>query len=231
MKKIFLAAVAMFIGLTGCVPVDSLNPLYTKADLVFDEALGGQWVVMDSGDERVLVFTPFANGKDGRYILTVDAKDADGKRDVSEYLVHLLNIKGHQFLDLVQTSVPIHSSSYALRIRQSKAGTTIVPRLLQLSIATYMEFTGGPKPEVRLRPAHWFFKVWIDGTKLRLDGLDETLFRQAVDQRKFRIASTVVKEHILITASTRDLQRFVLDHVDDENPFSQHLTEMTRKAP
>ncbi|HEY2170630.1 MAG TPA: hypothetical protein VGJ30_13450 [Candidatus Angelobacter sp.] len=40
MKK-FLLLLAGLLWLTGCVPVDSLNPLYTDKDLAFDESLLG----------------------------------------------------------------------------------------------------------------------------------------------------------------------------------------------
>ncbi len=53
MNKRYLVLLALLACLTGCVPVDSLNPLYTDKDLAFDESLLGSWVGPDNGDEGV----------------------------------------------------------------------------------------------------------------------------------------------------------------------------------
>ena len=50
MRKLLLLFAGTLL-LTGCVPVDSLNPLYTDKDIVFDESLLGTWVGPDNGKE------------------------------------------------------------------------------------------------------------------------------------------------------------------------------------
>ena len=76
MKK-FLLLLAGLLLLTGCVPVDSLNPLYTDKDLAFDESLLGSWVGPDNGDDGVLEF--IARDEDGKksYSLVMTEKDKD----------------------------------------------------------------------------------------------------------------------------------------------------------
>ena len=41
--------------LVGCVPVDSLNPIYTDKDVIFESALVGTWMGQnpDEGDLRI----------------------------------------------------------------------------------------------------------------------------------------------------------------------------------
>jgi hypothetical protein len=68
MNKRYLVLLALLAFLTGCVPVDSLNPLYTDKDVVFDETLLGSWVGPDNGDDGVLEFI---------------ARDQDGKKSYS----------------------------------------------------------------------------------------------------------------------------------------------------
>jgi hypothetical protein len=50
MNKRYVVLLALLACLTGCVPVDSLNPLYTEKDTVFDESLLGEWIGPDAND-------------------------------------------------------------------------------------------------------------------------------------------------------------------------------------
>lgn len=77
MKK-FLLSLAGLLLLTGCVPVDSLNPLYTDKDISFDESLLGSWVGPDNGEDGVLEF--IARDEDGKKSYSLAEKDKDSKQ-------------------------------------------------------------------------------------------------------------------------------------------------------
>src|ERR1700704_4677830 len=99
MNKRYVVLMALLACLTGCVPVDSLNPLYTDKDLVFDEALVGSWVGPDEGEEGGLEF--LARDQDGErsYLLVMTAKDKDSnafKKIV--YHARLVKLNEHLFL-------------------------------------------------------------------------------------------------------------------------------------
>lgn len=113
---------------------------------------------------------------------------------------HLLLLGGHRFLDLY-------------------------PDLDQLAAAAL-----GPYYELSLVPAHLFLRVGELGPGLELalldaDWLDELLKRRprALDHRR------IADGGIVITASTRELQRFVLRHVDDPGAFGEP-SRLTRRA-
>ena len=76
MKKLLLL-LAGLLCLTGCVPVDSLNPLYTDKDVAFDESLLGAWVGPDKSDEGGLEI--LAREQDGKksYLLVMTDKNKD----------------------------------------------------------------------------------------------------------------------------------------------------------
>ncbi|HET8891602.1 MAG TPA: hypothetical protein VFQ41_22065, partial [Candidatus Angelobacter sp.] len=61
MNKKHLVLLALLACLTGCVPVDSINPLYTDKDVVFDESLLGEWVGMDANEKGGMKFIKEGN--------------------------------------------------------------------------------------------------------------------------------------------------------------------------
>ena len=221
---------ALLACLTGCVPVDSLNPLYTDKDLVFDEALVGSWVGPDKGEEGGLEF--LARDQDGErsYLLVMTAKDKDSnafKKIV--YHARLVKLNEHLFLDVVQETFEPQSTTYSLQVKSGKSGTGIEPSLLKLGEGAYLEFSSGdPEAEgkigARLRRAHWIVKVARKDKELQLSWADDDDFRNAVQAGTVRLPSMLLgpgkNKDVVITASTDQLRHFVSEHADDAAFFS-----------
>src|SRR5260221_8456130 len=237
MKRLLavLAVVAFFIG---CVPVDSLNPLYTDdKDVVSDESLLGVWVGSDNGKEGELEISamstlsaPGGKAKDS-YVLTMrDQNKDDGRsKSVTVYSARLVDLGGRRFLDVMPETFEARSDSYPLQIKSGKSSMTIEPGLLRLGMAAYMEFAHGTpdgKLKAHLRRAHWFIKVNKNGNKLQLDFADDDAFRKKVQSGAVRLPNALLGEgknkDVVITASTIELQKFVLAHVDDGTFFTDH---------
>src|SRR6478752_1849173 len=165
MNKRYLVLLALLACLTGCVPVDSLNPLYTDKDVVFDESLLGSWVGPDKGEEGGLEI--LAREQDGKksYLLVMTDKSKDLKVfKKTVYQARLVELNKHLFLDVVQESFEPQSAPYFLQVKSGKDGMTIEPALLRLGEATYLEFSSGApdsggKIAAHLRRAHWILKV------------------------------------------------------------------------
>ena len=104
MKKL-LPLLAGLLLLTGCVPVDSLNPLYTDKDAFFDESLLGSWVGPDKGDEGGLeILARVQDGKKG-YLLVMTDKSKDlNVLKKTVYHAQLVRLNERLFLDVVQES-------------------------------------------------------------------------------------------------------------------------------
>jgi len=224
---------ALFALLTGCLPVDSLNPLYTDKDVIFDEALLGDWKSLNSDDTSVISFSRYvSDAKPDSYSMAMI--DEHGSK--TEFQAHLLEIEGHRFMDIVPENWEARSESYALHLTTTAHATKIQPRLLRLGVAAYLEFSNptstGNASELhaQLRPAHWFFRVKSDGKKMRLDGIDDDDLRKAIEQGKIHIGNSILGEgkdkSLVLTAKTSDLQRFVLEHVDDDTVFSIQSDEI-----
>ncbi len=241
MKRLFvvLAVVAFFIG---CVPVDSLNPLYTNKDVVSDESLIGVWVGPDNGGEGELEISAMGTISGGKskdsYVLTMTDKNKDdGKiKSVTAYSAQLVDLGGRRFLDVMSETVEARSDSYPLQIKSGKSSMTIEPGLLRLGMAAYLEFghgTPGGKLEAHLRRAHWFIKVNKNGNKLQLDWVDDDDFKKKVQSGALHLPNALLGEgknkDVVITASTIELQKFVLEHVDDGTFFTDHMDELHRK--
>jgi len=237
MNKRYLVLLALLACLTGCVPVDSLNPLYTDKDLAFDESLLGSWVGPDKGDEGGLEI--LARDQDGKksYLLVMTDKSKDlnvFKKTV--YHARLVKLNDHLFLDVVQESFEPQSTTYLLEVKSGKSGATIEPALVKLGEAAYLEFhNGAPDGKVgaHLRRAHWVLKVVRKDKTLQLDWIDDEVFRKAVQAGTVKLPSMLLGEgknkDVVITASTQELQKFMAEHADDKTFFNGKTAELHLK--
>ena len=74
-----------------------------------------------------------------------------------------------------------------------------------------------------LIPAHTFSKVWIDGDVLHLGILDYEWLKEMIDNKKVNISHERLGDEpspmIVLTASTKALQEFVLKYAEDAEAF------------
>lgn len=222
-----LLSLAFLALLAGCQPVDTFNPLYTDKDLTFDPALLGKWVL----DEGSLEFSDAANNT-----YTVVFSDATSpNRMVLEG--HLLTLQGHRFLDLIQKTWAVDPGSFPVTIEQTKNGLKATPRLLRTGDGAYLEFVpSSPAAKaaqinVELKVVHWFVRIANDEKNLQLDYVDDDRLVKAIEAKKAEIAHALLpgtnegsdNQHLALTATTAELQKFVLDHVSDDQIFADSL--------
>ena len=123
-----------------------------------------------------------------------------GDGKTAAFEAHLLVLRGRRFLDLFPDREALEATD----------------------LGTFYQLT--------LVPAHLFLKVGELGPELELSlletkWLDELLARhpRAIDHRRHSDGG------IVLTASTRELQRFVLKHVDDSEAFDESW-KMARRS-
>lgn len=225
MKPKILCLLAVLACLTGCVPVDSLNPLYTDGDLISDDALVGRWMPIDHSQEPIVF--QFEKSQGPSYILQVSTKN---KSDKLFYVVRLVGIGKNRFLDVSPTGeMNISILQNPRQALQLMSGKNLERPLFHLGLGTYFELAGNTQNEANVKTAHWLFKFHLEGKKLSLDGTDDEKFLQAMDANKFHLDTALERgRDVLITASTKDLQKFVIEHLDDGSLFTQHVPEMER---
>ena len=71
-----------------------------------------------------------------------------------------------------------------------------------------------------LIPAHSFAKIWIEGDLLRLATLDGDWLKNMINKKKIKIGHEWLDQTIILTAPTKDLQKFVLKYAEDSKAFS-----------
>lgn len=64
-------------------------------------------------------------------------------------------------------------------------------------------------------PAHTFWKVQRDGDILRTAWLGEGWIKERVVKKKIRLPHQLVEDRLILTASTEELQEFVLKYADE----------------
>jgi hypothetical protein len=235
MKVRYLLLLGLATWLIGCTPLDSLNPLYAgDSEIIYDESLTGTWVSADPNEHGSMEFVGFMeHGKDTGYLIRMfdDANPDNGK---PEFEARLVQLGGRRFLDVVPKNWDVNTRSYSLQIKTTKNATTAEPSVIRLGPAAYMRFNPGDatgRLRADLAPAHWFFRVSLNGAKLRLDWIDDEKFRDAFKAGKFHVNGLLLNENkdVVITATTSELQKFLADHADDDALFTEHTEEVQRK--
>ncbi len=189
MRKItLLLATGIMLATAGCVP--SLNPLYTKQDLVFEAALVGVWAEDDAGKDT---WAFERSGEEGYRLVYA----SDGKK--GEFEVHLLKLGKTQFLDLY-------------------------PDDAALSDLNRNDFY-----KAHLIAAHTFAKVTQIEPNLRMAFLNPDWLKEHLQKNPKAIRHEKINDdRIVLTASTKELQEFVLKHAGEA--FGD-ASDLKRKKP
>jgi hypothetical protein len=198
--------------MVGCVPVVSLHPLFTREDIVFDRGLLGTWTGDVNNVGTAWEFTPFeqsaAEGlpkpfrSEFKSLYRLAMSDRDGyKGSLAACLVKLNN---RLFLDIFPDKFP--------------SGESNVKRTKLLYNAYFF------------LPGHTFVRVdSIGSDSLKFHLTDDDAFDKLMDAEPKAIEYTETEERPILTASTKELQAFVMKYADDTRLFPTELT-LTRKA-
>ena len=232
------------VPLAAQEPVESLNPLFTEGDLVFDPALLGDWGEKDK-EGLILRFQALPTsptspagedagaaasqspGAKAYKLAFIKSKD----EHVAKYEARLVRLGTMLYLDVAPEEPLAIPDSFNLLLVQSETEAKFEPRLSKVAPMLYLDLApvaaddeGGPDEdayELRLLPAHQFFRAWIEGGVLRLAQLDGYWLRETIDQGKASLNHERVGTSIVLTASTRELREFLQEHADDEGAFSR----------
>ena len=198
-----IVAVCVFIGtipLAGDTwnkwfPLPSLHPLYTEADLVFLPELVGAW--QEDGGDSTLIFEKFESSGilgepgDTGYILIIEVS---GRKSLLE--ARLLRLGDELFLDL-STSSEFEAKAFEGEIYQP------------------------------ILPVHAFGRVRIEGDVLRVSTLQGLSFLSLTDEYQLEsetvpgLPMEVIKDGLVLSATTEQLQEFVLQHLDKYFSFEE----------
>jgi hypothetical protein len=94
-------------------------------------------------------------------------------------------------------------------------------RLLKLGEHMFLDLfpeepeTGHEFYNMHVIPAHSFIRVSLEGHVLRLGFFDLEWLKKNLDQNKVKIKHERRGDTIVLTASTKELQNFVLEHIEE----------------
>ena len=190
-KRLLFYVLAGLLG--GCVPVMSLNPLYTKDNVVYDDKLLGTWVDDPNGPEMTWHFESVDKPKNA-YKLTFTSED--GLK--GSFVAHLVKLRDDLFLDIFPDKAP-----WDLEDPNESAW---------------------PYNALLLIPAHTFVKIDSVGPRLKMRLMLETELKKMLEEDPDIIAHVTVEDRPVLTASTKELQAFVLKYADSDKLFSGEIS-------
>jgi len=193
----------------GCVPVFSLHPLYTKENVVFKQELLGTWTDPNS-DNSIWQFERNDESKNA-YTLLVDFGNDDGAKGLFE--ARLVKLKDQLFLDVYPAERGFEETMEPLEEAAKDPNNSIWP----------LNF-------VFIVPVHTFLKVDSIEPTLTMRLTDDDLMEKLLEQDPKAVKHTVLEDKFVLTASTKELQAFVLKYADDERLFSLPIVLKRIKA-
>jgi hypothetical protein len=189
--------------LGGCLPVLSLHPLFTEKDLAFDEKLLGTWV---EEPNTTWEFNRTEEPKNAyKLIYTHQENEAAKKNAKCSFIVRLVKLKNNLFLDACPTPWE--------------------PEDLNMVECAYNTLF--------LIPAHTFIKVNAIEPQLKLQLTDDEEINKLLKADPNAVEHTSIEDKLVLTASTKELQAFVLKYADDSRVFTEEsvLNRQKTKAP
>jgi len=70
-----------------------------------------------------------------------------------------------------------------------------------------------------LLPVHSISRIWIEGDTLRLSLLDNDWLKKMIDNNAFKISHSRINDQIILTATTEELQDFVVRYAENSKAF------------
>src|ERR1051326_3676341 len=218
MDKRYLVFFALLACLAGCVPVDSLNPLYTANNIIFDPALVGKWV-SGNPDEG---FLRFDRAAEDSYQMVMVSRNSDSVEE-QIYIAHLVSLGGEKFLDVSPRELDPSAKQYLFRTDPARKGARFEPRLERIGTGFYLEVLG-PTPgrgnsqelQLKLHPVHWMMKVSLTEKTLTLSYLDREWVQEAIKKKLVQAEHVKAKDGNdtgwVLSGSTAELQQFIVHH-------------------
>ena len=174
--------------------VPSLHPLYTDKELVFEAKLLGSW----GEDDEVWEF------KKGQEEKSYDLiTNEEGKK--GEFTVYLVKIQESPKTDQEKQIA-----------RQPLLFLDLYPKEPPLETNDFYKF--------HLLPVHTFIKIEQIEPTLKMRVMNPDKLKEILEDRPDLIKHEILEDRIVLTASTKQLQKFMLKHAEDEGLFGEPTT-------
>ncbi len=196
--------------LAGCVPVVSLQPLFTKENIVFEEKLLGTWVEDFNDPEMTWEFTRLGENTASDFLepwqdelgkfYRLNVVDKEGHKGA--LVACLVKLGDRMFLDIFPDQFPAGEQE--------------------------AEKTGLVYNTFFFLPVHTFVRVDNIGDRLTMRLTDDDRFKELLQAEPTAVKHEMLDDRPILTAPTSELQAFVTKHAGDERVFSNELV-LSRK--
>ncbi|SHL09457.1 hypothetical protein SAMN05444266_10222 [Chitinophaga jiangningensis] len=198
-KKILFVVLLAVIALNGCITC--LHPLYTLKDLVFDARLLGTW------------------------------KDSAGESTWKlESVAAIMKAKGDTTTLTSFATKLVNDKSYMLTYTEGKQKAEFLFNLLKLANNYYIDiYPAGMGADSKLvedyyMPVHTFGRIKVEANSFNLEYMNAELIYKLLSENRIRIKHENVEYGSLITASTQELQQFVIKYAGNKDFYSEPVT-------
>lgn len=204
MKKIILttAFALLLIFLSSCLT--TLHPIFTEKDLAYDPKLIGTWKTESQGNK-------------GRAVIT--------------------NLATENSLELPGNISSIKQKGYLISYQDENGATSerYIAFLARIGKHLYFDYFPADKKEdqkideffaVHFVKMHTSYRVEIsnDGS-FEISQLDGSYVKSLIDEKKIRIShETDADDNTVITASTQELQQYLLKYGDEPSAYRSDKT-------
>jgi hypothetical protein len=201
-KKFFFYLLAVLLG--GCVPIVSLHPLFNEKDVVFDEKLLGTWVDDPNSPETTWEFSRIAEPQNAYKLIF--SKEKEGKVEAKGlFIVHLVKLKDKLFLDVCPPAPWDWEQQDPNKVKWA-----------------YNAFF--------LIPGHTFVKIDFFEPQLKMLLTDDDKMKEFLKADPNAVKHELLDGRPILTASTKELQTFVLKYADGDKVFANDITLSRKKT-
>jgi len=200
-KKLLFYVLAALLG--GCIPIASLHPLFTKEDLIFEEKLLGTWTDDPNSPETTWEFKRLdepEKASENAYKLIFS--DEEGYK--GSFVAHLVKLENRLFLDIYPSELPWEPED---------------PNKVEWAYNTLF-----------LIPTHTFIKIDSIEPQLKMRLTVEDEMEELLKEYPDAVKHISVEDRLLLTASTKELQAFVLKYADDSRAFPNEMVLSRKKG-
>ena len=220
--KLFFLTVLTLMILNGCLVV-SLHPLWTKESRDFHTGLIGDWLPKGDSDSTDNAFI----NVEGDYQLCFE------NLGDSTYLMHTYYDASGTIMDMGIFQTPneeenIHVNTISRIATLVNLNGTYFLDLEPPSKNQFSEFDSFVR-EMNYLPVHTILKLEIKEKSIVLWELNDDRLEDLFDQKRVRLDHEEIDDVTVITASTEELQRFLVKYADDEKAFEDPMEFIKKK--
>jgi len=210
-------ALAVLVLAAACGRVWSIHPLFQKEQLVVERALVGAWA--DSAKPRGDRWVVLPGDEPSHAWLLAIADSALARRLEAVDFV-LLSASDSAFNARARRDPALRTrrarDSAAVRRLESDAGG---PRVFELRLGRTL-----------LIPAHWFWRVSLEGERVRVTPLNEEWLVAKIDSGRVGIAHEKENDDLVLTGTTSELQALVSKYARDSAAFPRKTEIVLTRA-